>query len=380
MAVRAVRLQGMWQELNVFSTVAILRDSLRTRQGTVERHEGQSQKETPPPLSRRIVKAASTSLLGNRQSYTPEFGSLWTSRTSQAVPESHGGRSQQETRMPSPHRLTKAASMSLLGNRPQFGSLLALVTSQMTAEKDEFQLRQETRPPSFHQLVKAASMSALGDRRSPTTQFRSLLTSSLPSRSGNHVPRPRPFPNSYWVTPLLVACEYPWTPMLTGRSQKIDLLLRAGVRTFIDLTESGELCPYQPHLAAHVSQLGIDEVHEPVEYYSFPIPDRRQPRSVGHVRQILEVLKDNERRGRVTAMHCRGGISGTGLVVGCWLVESGMVEDGAAALKFIDEKRKSVEDRPSDGGDTRGPITVSNTLTFVSSAYVGTSQMTTEKH
>jgi len=42
-------------------------------------------------------------------------------------------------------------------------------------------------------------------------------------------------------------------------------------------------------------------------------------------------------------VHCRGGIGRTGLVVGCWLVESGAVEDGAAALKFIAEEWKSVE-------------------------------------
>lgn len=180
------------------------------------------------------------------------------------------------------------------------------------------------------------------------TSVRKSTLSSLPYSSDNyssdnHTHRPRPFPNSYWATPLLVACEYPWTPMWTGRSQKIDLLLRAGVRTFIDLTESGELCPYKPHLATHVSRLGIDDDDEPVEYYSFPIPDRCLPRSVGYVRQILDVLMDNERRGRIAAVHCRGGIGRTGLVVGCWLVESGVVEDGAAALKFIAEEWKSVE-------------------------------------
>jgi hypothetical protein len=116
------------------------------------------------------------------------------------------------------------------------------------------------------------------------------------------------------------------------------------VRTFIDLTESGELSPYAPHLTAHVARQGIDEEHqEPVEYYSFPIPDRCLPRSVGYVRQILDVLKDNAQRGRITAVHCRGGIGRTGLVVGCWLVESGVVESGAAALQFIAEEWKSVE-------------------------------------
>jgi Cyclin-dependent kinase inhibitor 3 (CDKN3) len=166
-------------------------------------------------------------------------------------------------------------------------------------------------------------------------------SSSIPTPSENHLDRPRPFPNSYWVTPLLVACEYPWTPKRANRSQKIDLLLRAGVRTFIDLTESGELSPYAPHLAVHVARLGIDQ--DEIEYHSFPIPDRSLPRSVSYVRQILDVLGDNARRGRITAVHCRGGIGRTGLVVGCWLVESGAVEDGAAALCFIAEEWKSVE-------------------------------------
>ncbi|KAI9438032.1 protein-tyrosine phosphatase-like protein [Lactarius indigo] len=171
----------------------------------------------------------------------------------------------------------------------------------------------------------------------------SSTCSSLPSiPTENHLMRPRPFPNSYWATPLLVACEYPWTPTRAQHSQKLDLLLRAGVRTFIDLTESGELSPYAPHLAAHVARVGSIDPHD-VEYHSFPIPDRCLPRSESYVRQILAVLRDNARRGRISAVHCRGGIGRTGVVVGCWLVESGAVEDGAAALRFIAEEWKSVE-------------------------------------
>jgi atypical dual specificity phosphatase len=196
---------------------------------------------------------------------------------------------------------------------------------------------------SSHPMSPCATESSINNALVPYLSARRTSLTSLPRSSGNHVPRPRPFPNSYWATPLLVACEYPWTPMRTGRSQKIDLLLRAGVRTFIDLTESGELCPYAPHLAAHITHLGIDEELEPVEYHSFPIPDRCLPRSEEYVRQILDVLKDNARRGRITAVHCRGGIGRTGVVVGCWLVESGAVEDGAAALTFIAEEWKSVE-------------------------------------
>lgn len=54
----------------------------------------------------------------------------------------------------------------------------------------------------------------------------------------------------------------------------------------------------------------------------FLIPDSRPPRSVCYLRQILSVLKDNERRGRITTMRWPGGVERTGLVVGCWLVES----------------------------------------------------------
>ncbi|TFY50307.1 hypothetical protein EVG20_g11595, partial [Dentipellis fragilis] len=96
--------------------------------------------------------------------------------------------------------------------------------------------------------------------------------------------RPRPIPNSYWATPLLLACEYPWTP--SSSTQKLDLLLKAGVRTFIDLTETGELSPYAPHLAAHVAVLAAgDGTSAPalsmsdVAYHSFPIHDRSLPAS-----------------------------------------------------------------------------------------------------
>ncbi|KAI0286143.1 hypothetical protein BC826DRAFT_1122392, partial [Russula brevipes] len=74
---------------------------------------------------------------------------------------------------------------------------------------------------------------------------------------------------------------------------------------FIDLTETGELSPYAPHLATHVVCLGIAQSE--VEYHSFPILDRCLPRSVSYVQQILDVLKDNTCRRRITAMHCHGG-------------------------------------------------------------------------
>lgn len=159
--------------------------------------------------------------------------------------------------------------------------------------------------------------------------------------------RPRPLPNSYWATPYLVACEFPYCPLTPAdiarkkTKQKLDALLLAGVRTFIDLTEPHELFPYYPHLESRCQLLGIDP--KEVEYHNFPIRDRSLPESVDFVRKILDVLRDNEKRGRICAVHCRGGIGRTGLVVGCWLVESGVARDGQHALQLIAEEWKMVE-------------------------------------
>ncbi|KAI0697931.1 protein-tyrosine phosphatase-like protein [Cerioporus squamosus] len=139
--------------------------------------------------------------------------------------------------------------------------------------------------------------------------------------------RPRPIPNSYWATPYLVACEFPYCPLTPAQmtrkhtKQKLDALLLAGVRTFIDLTEPHELFPT----------------------YNFPIRDRSLPDSVDLVRRVMGVLRDNEERGRISAVHCRGGIGRTGLIVGCWLVECGIAKDGDDALRMIAEEWKNVE-------------------------------------
>ncbi|EKM75214.1 hypothetical protein AGABI1DRAFT_24453, partial [Agaricus bisporus var. burnettii JB137-S8] len=149
-----------------------------------------------------------------------------------------------------------------------------------------------------------------------------------------------PIPNSYWATPLLLACEYPWTPANPNKP-KLDAVLHAGVRTFIDLTENGELRPYNGEvLATRAEFLGIDR--QAIEYHRFPIHDRSLPESIEFMYSLMEVLRDNERRGRITAVHCRGGIGRTGMVIGCWLVESGRARNGEEALAIIAQKWKTV--------------------------------------
>lgn len=45
----------------------------------------------------------------------------------------------------------------------------------------------------------------------------------------------------------------------------------------------------------------------------------------------------------MTAVHCRGGIGRTGTVIGCFLVQTGLVRDGEEALGVIAELWKGVE-------------------------------------
>ncbi|TFK47403.1 hypothetical protein OE88DRAFT_1666170 [Heliocybe sulcata] len=149
----------------------------------------------------------------------------------------------------------------------------------------------------------------------------------------------RPIPNSYWATPLLLACEYPWEP--SAQQPKLDFLLRAGVRTFIDLTECGELKSYERALTERARKLGIDV--DAIEYHRFPIHDRSLPESVDYMGKILDVLRDNESRRRISAVHCRGGIGRTGMVIGCWLTECGVASSGEDALRMIAEEWKTVE-------------------------------------
>jgi protein-tyrosine phosphatase len=137
-----------------------------------------------------------------------------------------------------------------------------------------------------------------------------------------------------------VACEYPWSPKNPNKP-KLDDLLGVGVRTFIDLTEDGELLPYESILSKRASLFGIDP--STIEYHRFPIRDRCLPKSTDLLDRVFETLRENERRGRVCAIHCRGGIGRTGLVVGCWLVESGAARDGEEALRIIATEWRSVE-------------------------------------
>ena len=85
----------------------------------------------------------------------------------------------------------------------------------------------------------------------------SLVTSQLMDR---------PLLNTYWVIPgRLLAGEYPGDPDDSQARQRLERLSGAGIDSFIDLTEEGELPPYRLLLPKHT------------QYLRSPIVDTRVP-------------------------------------------------------------------------------------------------------
>ena len=142
-------------------------------------------------------------------------------------------------------------------------------------------------------------------------------------------PRPPPLPNSYWVVPdRLLAGEYPAAGSDDATRERLQLLLAAGIDRFIDLTEPGELEPYQYLLP------GPDSA-QAVVHIRMPIRDHGLPESAGQMEEILGRLDSALAEGHCVYLHCRAGIGRTNLVVGCWLVSGGLT--GEAALERLNE-------------------------------------------
>jgi ADP-ribosyl-[dinitrogen reductase] hydrolase len=127
-----------------------------------------------------------------------------------------------------------------------------------------------------------------------------------------------PLPNSYWVEPgRLLAGEHPAGNDAASTRERIDVLVAAGVRAFIDLTEPHELEPYRALLSADVG------------YENFPIPDHALPRSPQQMREVQVALERAMGATGVVYVHCRAGIGRTGVTIGCYLREQGESPQGA---------------------------------------------------
>ena len=126
----------------------------------------------------------------------------------------------------------------------------------------------------------------------------------------------RPLPETYWVDPgRLLVGEYPGSASRASAMDRVHRFLVAGITCFVDLTEPGELPPYEPLLPV-VSPGG-----RTVAYRREPIPDHGVPATRESMRQVITTVDDALAEGHVVYVHCRAGVGRSALVAGCWLAE-----------------------------------------------------------
>ncbi len=129
---------------------------------------------------------------------------------------------------------------------------------------------------------------------------------------------PPPLANSYWVERgRLLAGEHPCAGSVAGHSRRLQLLLAAGVRTFIDLTQEGEMPDYRSFLPAEA------RVHR------LPVPDHSVPAKPADMRRIQRVLAQELSGEGAVYVHCRAGYGRTGMTIGCYLRECGQAPQQA---------------------------------------------------
>lgn len=138
-------------------------------------------------------------------------------------------------------------------------------------------------------------------------------------------------PDCYWVeSDRLLAGEYPGSFVHSTARSKLRALLECGIRTFVDLTQSKELEPYESLLTEEAADRSLT-----IKYHRHPIRDANVP-SQAEMRAILATIRESIERGDPVYVHCWGGIGRTGTVVGCWLVETGSAgEDVFEAIRGL---------------------------------------------
>src|SRR5262245_15276713 len=89
--------------------------------------------------------------------------------------------------------------------------------------------------------------------------------------------------NTYWVIPgKFLAGEYPGDKDLVRAREKISRFLEVGIQHFVDLTEFGELVPYEAILSEESRAAGITTT-----YQRLSIRDNSVPSDASHLAEIL---------------------------------------------------------------------------------------------
>lgn len=135
-----------------------------------------------------------------------------------------------------------------------------------------------------------------------------------------------PLDNSYWVHPgVLAAGAYPGSLAPDLFAAKCKAVVDSGIRRMVSLLEPQEfgqpdrpIVPYAPVVDQYADGLGIT-----MEFHSFPIRDGSAP-SQSQMGAIIDLLRDTQRSGTPTYLHCLGGHGRTSTVVACFLISQGL--------------------------------------------------------
>ena len=122
----------------------------------------------------------------------------------------------------------------------------------------------------------------------------------------------RPLHQSYevWGNGIIYAGEYPGDKNGELAKHKIERMHHFGIRHFIDLTEEGELRPYNHLLPSDTT------------YTRFPIVDCGAPKSVESVQRLLLRIEELKKMDGYVYVHCWGGVGRTGAIIACYLSQN----------------------------------------------------------
>jgi ADP-ribosylglycohydrolase len=137
-----------------------------------------------------------------------------------------------------------------------------------------------------------------------------------------------PLANSFWISPRLLAGEYPGADTAAATQARLDKLIGAGITYFIDLTLPGELPPYD-----HLLPPARADDGRYVIYVRKAIRDHGVPHESAAMQDTLDYLGRALEVGHRVYVHGRAGIGRTNTVIGCWLRRGGL--SGPAALERL---------------------------------------------
>jgi protein-tyrosine phosphatase len=152
-----------------------------------------------------------------------------------------------------------------------------------------------------------------------------------------------PTSSSYWVASgVLLAGAYPGGADPDEHRQKIQALVGAGVRAFVNLMRKDEInwagVPFVPYVdLARQLCPEVVCVRHPVRDLSVP--------TASEMCDILDTIDQYLESHKAVYVHCLGGVGRTGTVIGCWLLRHRLAEPSDVLEVLMRLRQQDMERR-----------------------------------